>query len=683
MKLLSLFDGSGGFPLAASLCGIEPVMASEVEPYPIAVTRSRFPAMKHLGDVSKVRGDLLEPVEVITFGSPCQDLSVAGLRKGLKHEANGDDETTRSGLFMEAIRIIKEMRNATNGRYPAVAIWENVPGAFSSNRGEDFRVVLEEFIRICEPGAKVPATKSWPYADAYVGEGWSLAYRTLDAQYWGVSQRRRRIYLVMCFRAECASQILFEREGLRGYFETSRAKEEGSATDAEDRIGTADTADEGNGTLGAFGFDPEATRDVGVLWLQEMSKTLTNGTCPGHHNGVVTYTLKMRSGCEGGGKGPLVQEDKSATLSTLNDQYLFQPFVYDARGNGNGAVTGTITGDHECRVTDYTQAVGVPIAFEPGVAQREGGHIYEGVSGTLRATPGDNQMSVAYGVNGDVAGTLDGSYYKGCGERQGIEREIVAVPIHDQATRYAGKHGCKHDGKGNGLGVGTNTDPMFTLTQGDHHAVAIGIDRAAFNLGENALYDFSITEEQSATLVAKGPNAVCYWDGSQTANTITCRTAGQRMPDKGQLPAVIETVLASGANKTGCLTASGYEKLGSQEMMSGNYTVIDKTESLYLVRRLTPLECCRLQGFPDGWGEIDFKEALTAEEYRFWHGVRNTYERINGKPIREYTKEQILKWYNGLHTDSAEYKMWGNGIALPCALYVMQGVALNIGSERV
>ena len=152
----SLFDGSGGFGLAGALCGITPVWASEVEPYPIAVTTSRFPNMKHYGDVSKVNGAEVEPVDIITFGSPCQDMSIAGKRAGLKHESKGDDETTRSGLFMEAIRIIKEMRKATNGKYPRFAIWENVTGAFSSNKGEDFRVVLEELIRIKEPSAVMP-----------------------------------------------------------------------------------------------------------------------------------------------------------------------------------------------------------------------------------------------------------------------------------------------------------------------------------------------------------------------------------------------------------------------------------------------------------------------------------------------------------------------------------------------
>lgn len=220
LRLGSLFSGSGGFELAGKLCGITPAWASEIEPYPIAVTRSRFPKMIHIGDVSKINGAEIEPVNVITFGSPCQDLSIAGKRAGLKHEGSGDEETTRSGLFMEAVRIIKEMRRATNGRYPTFALWENVPGAFSSNKGEDFRTVLEEIVKIVEPTAKMPPMPKdgWAYADLYLGDGWSVAYRTFDAQYWGVPQRRRRIYLVADFGGERAGEILFKREGLRGYF---------------------------------------------------------------------------------------------------------------------------------------------------------------------------------------------------------------------------------------------------------------------------------------------------------------------------------------------------------------------------------------------------------------------------------------------------------------------------------
>lgn len=386
MKLMSLFDGSGGFPLAASLCGIEPVYAAEVEPYPIAVTKNRFPKMKHLGDVSKVKGGEIEPVDIITFGSPCQDMSIAGKRAGLKHADMGDDETTRSGLFLEAIRIIKEMREATNGVYPRYAIWENVPGAFSSNRGEDFRTVLEKFIRVKEKDAVMPAVPQagWAYADCISGDGWSIAYRVFDAQYWGVPQRRRRIYLVADFRGECAQEILFKRESLRGYFEAGRTPGQGIAADAQNCVGTA---------IGG--------------------------------------------------------------------------------------------------VDRYNQS------FLPGLAQ------------TLRAPGG-----------GDCTPTVLAPVGK---------EKNVAVPVH------------------------------------------------------------------------------------------------------------------------------------------------------YIVRRLTPTECARLQGFPDLWGYLDKKESFTDEEYKFWLEVRNTYARINNKAVKDYTKAQMLSWYNKLHSDSAEYKMWGNGIALPNALYVMQGIAEVVG----
>ena len=242
MKLGSLFDGSGGFPLAGYLMGIEPVWAAEVEPYPIAVTKSRFPKMRHLGSVTDVHGGKIEPVDVITFGSPCQDLSVAGKRAGLKHETEGDDETTRSGLFVEAVRIIKEMRDATNGVYPRFAVWENVPGAFSSNGGQDFRIVLEKLIQVAEPTAVMPDVPKggWAYADSYRGNGWSIAYRVFDAQYWGVPQRRRRIYLVADFRGECAGEVLFKSHGLRGYFEEGRTPWKRIATDVENCFTTND-----------------------------------------------------------------------------------------------------------------------------------------------------------------------------------------------------------------------------------------------------------------------------------------------------------------------------------------------------------------------------------------------------------------------------------------------------------
>ena len=215
MKLASLFSGSGGFELAGMLSGIEPVWASEIEPFPIRVTTKRFPQMKHYGDVSQINGAEVEPVDIITFGSPCQDMSVAGKRAGL--------DGARSGLFYQATRIIREMRDATNGRYPRWAVWENVPGAFSSNKGEDFRAVLEELISVAEFGrggssaVVIPKPDRWDNAGCVMGNGFSIAWRVLDAQYWGVPQRRKRIFLVADFTGERAGNVLFKSEGVSRY----------------------------------------------------------------------------------------------------------------------------------------------------------------------------------------------------------------------------------------------------------------------------------------------------------------------------------------------------------------------------------------------------------------------------------------------------------------------------------
>lgn len=209
LTLGSLFDGSGGFPLGGLLAGIEPVWASEIEPFPIRITTKRLPFMKHYGNVSEMDGGKVEPVDIITFGSPCQDMSVAGKRAGL--------DGSRSNLFYEAVRIIKEMRKATGGRYPRWACWENVPGAFSSSGGKDFRCVLESLCGIKDDSISIAKPERWSSAGEILGDGFSIAWRVLDAQYWGVPQRRKRIFLVADFDSECAGKVLFESEGLSGY----------------------------------------------------------------------------------------------------------------------------------------------------------------------------------------------------------------------------------------------------------------------------------------------------------------------------------------------------------------------------------------------------------------------------------------------------------------------------------
>ncbi len=581
MKLGSLFDGSGGFPLAGSLCGIEPVFASEVEPYPIAVTRSRFPNMKHLGSVTDVHGGDIEPVDIITFGSPCQDLSVAGKRAGLKHEANGDEETTRSGLFMEAVRIIKEMREATNGEYPTFAVWENVPGAFSSNKGEDFRTVLEELIKIVEPTAVMPAVpkNGWPYADSYCGDGWSLAYRVFDAQYWGVPQRRRRIYLVLDLRGQRAGKVSFEREGVRGNFATFKTAGQGTAGDATDCTGADDCERKCVGF--PLGFRPENIRIY-----EEIGTTICNGTRPGFCNGVIicydtreaggnsvpsvcikeclpfdtTQVTSPQNGCNpkwGDPCHPLAAQGHPPTVICK---------CYDARGNGDGQTVSTLTGDHENRITDYTSVVCEPI------------------------------------------------------------------PIHDKATRYKGGGPTRNgDGAGNGLGVGKSGDPCPTLSTCDHHMVC---------------YCMATGQANAEILEDKSPRLNCNHEQPIVAG-VDCRNSTE-YPEQ-----------------TGTLQADCFKNLNSNGVIRVQY----------IVRRITPTECARLQGFPDAWGHPDHKDVFTDEEYRFWLNVRNTHAAINGKPQKDYTKAQMLTWYNKLHTDSSEYKMWGNGISLPAALYVMQGIA--------
>lgn len=372
MKLGSLFDGSGTCPLAASAVGIFPAWASEIEPFPKAVTQSRFPKMEHLGDITKINGAEIEPVDVITFGSPCQNLSIAGNGKGLAGQ--------ESSLFFEAVRIIKEMRCATNGRFPQIVIWENVYGAFSSTQGEDFRTVIEALWKICEGNDSVPryaedkrGRQKWPHTGFVLGDHSSIAWGGLDAQGWGVPQRRKRVFVVFDLGGQCAGQILFEREGLRRDFkkvrrtgQTSRPVAQTSSFEhhhvyavenhAQDKrvsLGSDDIVQTLAGRMGTGGGNvplvlvpclEQSSEKIYAIQGSLIGRTAKNGpqgagvsedisftlTATDRHAVVIPYTLKIRSGCEGGGKGALIQEDKSATLSCNNNQTLFVPMRTEA-----------------------------------------------------------------------------------------------------------------------------------------------------------------------------------------------------------------------------------------------------------------------------------------------------------------------------------------------------------------
>ena len=699
-KLGSLFDGSGGFPLAGALCGIEPVWAAEVEPYPIAVTKSRFPKMKHLGDISKVNGAEIEPVDIITFGSPCQDLSVAGKRAGLKHTENGDDETTRSGLFMEAVRIIKEMRKATNGQYPTFALWENVPRAFSSNKGEDFRVVCEELIKIVEPTATMPGVpqKGWNYADSYIGDGWSLAYRVLDAQYWGVPQRRRRIYLVADFRAQRAREILFEREGLRWYFTQGRTPWQAAPADAQGSTGADDREGEGfDGYNGDLTGDKSATLGVNCGL-----STGRNGVIErGRQLDDVAYTLKIRSGCEGGGKGALIQKDKSATLATNNDQYLFQPVTDSHILDDQGGSVINVRNDGKAPTLRAMMGGHPPVVMVPGEAYSIENHPADsrvnldesGKVQTLTSrmgTGGGNVPMVMepklFEFHGqdvrlkgplEIAPTAQAGYGEGGSTKPLVIEEVPVICLQGNGIDRADTAGCN--------GAGWREDKSYTLNTIDRPAVAYGLDRASFNQGQNAKFDFTVTEENQPTLTARGPGAVAQpvYNASKASFFMRATENGSAdtlVATDYKDPQLVAYGIDPGASRdVGDLFIEEQSKTLTNGSCPGHHNgVVIADKPHYIVRRLTPTECARLQGFADRWGDIDAVDRMSAKDYQFWKEVRNTHDVVikgkDPKDLKDYTVKQMVAWYNKLQTDSAEYKMWGNGIALPTALYVIQGI---------
>lgn len=335
--------------------------------------------MIHLGDITKIHGDEIEPVDCITFGSPCQDLSIAGRRAGLAGE--------RSGLFMEAVRIIKEMRSSTNGLCPTFAIWENVPGAFSSNNGEDFRAVLEELARIGQPNAVIPRPPRggrWSKAGAIAGNGWSLAWRQLDSQYFGVAQRRKRIALILDLGGQRAGEILFER--------TSLSRHPDPCIPAWKEVtGLTANRPAGNDRVVGAGCCCKSGRDAGCgrtetdrAGKSEAAERTSSDKCCE----AAAYTLKIRSGCAGGGKGALVQTEKTGTLSTLQDQTLFQ-LIQEP--------TYCISGNMVDRATKQNgMGVGENISFTMDTVNRHAVAIE--YSGCLN--PWDTQARRVYGEDG-------------------------------------------------------------------------------------------------------------------------------------------------------------------------------------------------------------------------------------------------------------------------------------------
>lgn len=520
--------------------------------------------MIHLGDITKIHGDQIEPVDCITFGSPCQDLSIAGRRAGLAGE--------RSGLFVEAVRIIKEMRKATNGMHPTFAIWENVPGAFSSNSGEDFRAVLEELARVEQPDTVIPRPPRggrWSKAGAIAGAGWSLAWRLLDAQHWGVPQRRKRIALVADFGGQRASEILFERTGVSGHL------------------------------------------DEGIPAWKEIAGLTKN--CSAGNDRVVAeggrnaaYTLKIRSGCAGGGKGALVQTEKTGTLSTLQDQTLFQPAV----------------------------------AYKVQVLNDQGG----------------GKMDVSY----DVVGTLRAN-------AKGRDPIVLDVLPFDTTQLTSPQNGSNpHWG-----------DPCHPLAASAHTPSAVVKVFDARESGDGQIVP-TITGDHESRITDYTAIAVDLYNGAVTGNTATAITCRSTAPNSG--PKVIESYGIGNGQAHSSVTK---EKSGTLDTMhdaqavaiehAGCLTPWDvqsrrifseygKWPALYsgeggghgyvftlrwIVRRLTPMECERLQGYPDGWTDI------------------GEWTDTKGKKHKA--------------ADSPRYKALGNSIALPQWFWIVQKMKPHMG----
>lgn len=598
LTLGSLFDGSGGFPLGGVIAGITPKWAAEIEPFPIRVTSVRFPNMTHLGNISEVRGAEIEPVDIITFGSPCQDMSVAGKREGL----GGN----RSSLFYEAIRIIKEMRETTNGKYPRYIVWENVPGAFSSNKGEDFRAVLNEICKVKDERVSVPKPAKWENAGRIMGEGFSIAWRLLDAQYWGVPQRRQRIYLVADFDGGSAGKILFESEGLSGY----SAQGFKSWQDAANGI-TESVGETGSDSL-MFENHSQDTRYRGPLAVaQTVSSTYGTG---GNNQPFVLQTpktLKIRCGCEGGGKGALIQDDLSATLGTNNDQTLFQPRAFGvcAKNSNSMKSDNPNSGFYEADTSRTLDANGGnPTCNQGGIAVLEG-------NGSRPSHKGDGYKE------SDIMYTLNAT-------------EQHAVAFADVHATLSANDGPK----------GPSSQMMKNPEENFVGEPSYGIGRPAMNQGYNASFSFQIEEEVEPTLVAAGASGVAH-------------------PRFSSSKASFFTEANEECANT--LVATDYKDPP---------IVNDGEDTDYIVRRLTPTECARLQGFPDWWcDELGIAEP-TDEDVAKWREIFNTHAKAMGKTTKPKSDNQVRKWLQNPQSDSAEYKMWGNGVALPNVYFVLSGI---------
>jgi DNA (cytosine-5)-methyltransferase 1 len=411
MTLVSLFAGIGGFDRGFELAGFRTVGQCEIDPHARSVLERHWPTVPKHDDVTTLTAETFGPADVVTFGSPCQDLSVAGKRAGLDGE--------RSGLFLEAVRYIREMLEATHGRYPRVALWENVPGAYSSNGGLDFAAVLESLV-----GGDVRRPPGgWPNAGVAFGPLGGAEWRTLDSQYFGVPQRRRRIFLVYHPGGERAGQILLEPDSLPGNPPQGREAGESVTRGVE-------------GGAGIIGITGELTAHHDSIGTLERGSPSGGGNPSMVALPLPPLSFVVRGDKEGGGKGYLGSEDRALTLDTTNMQTIAQPVAYVASDYSTGQYRPSDVAEALTTSVDRTRAA--PIAF--AVRGREDGAVPE-VSGdqtsALRGAEGGSSRDYVATIQGSAIGRSDHHGPAGPGWTEGPAFTLDTKAPHAVATTYA------------------------------------------------------------------------------------------------------------------------------------------------------------------------------------------------------------------------------------------------------
>jgi DNA (cytosine-5)-methyltransferase 1 len=645
---------------------------------------------------------------------------VAGLQKGI-HDGE------RSNLFFEAIRIIREMREATNGKYPRYAVFENVPGAFSSNNGSDFQAVLQAFCDVCGERLSVPKPERWSNAGFIRGNGYSVAWRVLDAQHWGTPQRRKRIYLVADFGDERAGEVLFEPKGMSGHSKPSETEREGAAADAQRSVG---------GSGGVRCLNPWDVQSGRLFETNGAFQTLQAGENTGQQRDGVCYAIDSLSSNSMKSRNPhsgFHEEAIAKCLDTTDTNpsknqggnvivYPNTVGALCARADSSPCVDrgqpfvafhcqqDPITDDKvsPCIGGQSQATVGVCAAFMGGQGEKAGGLGYQQeLSPTLKAMPsgGNTVPDVVYCLQGNGIDRADTAGCNGKGWKEDtsytlntIDRPAVAYGIHQNSRDE----------------VRESPELSYTLSTGGgkpgqgNPAVCIDCRNMAANV------------EKSGTIQAKDKgqslnyiNPVCYdarGNGNgQIASTLTgdhqnritdytniaCyQNTGRGWWNEGEQAATLRTPCGGDSTKANVVCYSG-EQAGTLDASYGKGTGarggkereflaerVVKPHRKYIVRRLTTTECQRLQGMPEQWHALPHIDDMTEEEYEFWVKARSIKAQIDGKPeLKKPTKEQMVKWYNGSQTDSAVYRMYGNGLALPCAEYVIRRVAEEMRKE--